>query len=289
MEISVNNMLESITNLSNKVTEYKEKNEKISFEFQSMFSVWINGVADQFSSRVTESEIEAKKLVVNMENLIAILKREITKLKPMGNNIQCNIDSKTIIMTKYNNVVMSLSKALKYYQNLGDLSFYPKRNWIENQRTKITEEISHFEELRKETEHQFTLIQKIEKNLSQELDRLKVEKITYQTELSGKINESRDTSIFEIESIEQHGKKILAFLKEQAITIEMIEKEFINIIQFYQSTNSKRLEETITDIKKSLDENQLNYFYYHKLIEENCDAFRQLKITNISNIERMDS
>ena len=63
MEISVNKILESINNLSNKVAEYKEKNEKISFEFQSMFSAWINGVADQFSLRVTESELEGKKLV----------------------------------------------------------------------------------------------------------------------------------------------------------------------------------------------------------------------------------
>ena len=95
----------------------------------------------------------------------------------------------------------------------------------------------------------------------------------------------RDNYIFSTERVELSSKKINSYIKTQFLIVEKMITNLDNLLNDYESNNTKQINQTINNLKTSLKNALQNFNLYQREIDTNIEKARLLKDLNLNNIE----
>lgn len=175
IEIDVSLFKELIQGYSSALKKVEEYNNDIISNFNELSKYW----HDQESLKLNSSvKLEIQRMInleSNIKDQLEIYKYLENEYKKIGNKIKCNLEAKDMIDNKLVSIISSINNILNQYDDLGDISFYPKSYVIENQKNDIKILLESFNNIKEKVYNTFTSIENIESTVSERLEGIEVQ------------------------------------------------------------------------------------------------------------------
>lgn len=115
------------------------------------------------------------KLESDAKSQLEIYKYLENEYSKIGKKIKCNLEAKNVLDTKLVNIIDMINNIFNQYNDLGDISFYPKAYVIENQKNNLKELLDSFVSLKENLLNTFNTISSIENTVSDRLEEIEVQ------------------------------------------------------------------------------------------------------------------
>ena len=145
MKVNAKNMIHSLDNILENIEEYNETLEKTNYEYETMLLSWENQVADKLYQSYKQNYQNLKKLTFQATTLFKYLKTEMNKYLEIGNKIECQQDKMESIYYGIDNLLIKLTAINTKFNNLGNITFYPKYIEINSIKDKLNKEKERLE------------------------------------------------------------------------------------------------------------------------------------------------
>lgn len=285
MKVNAKNMIHSLDNILENIEEYNETLEKTNYEYETMLLSWENQVADKLYQSYKHNYQNLKKLTFQATTLFKYLKTEMNKYLEIGNKIECQQDKMESIYYGIDNLLIKLTAINTKFNNLGNITFYPKYIEINSIKDKLNKEKERLEKEKNNIKTKEEKVNTIEKEILKEISTTAICKIDLETTLSAYKEKERDNYIFSTERVELSSKKINSYIKTQFLIVEKMITNLDNLLNDYESNNTKQINQTINNLKTSLKNALQNFNLYQREIDTNIEKARLLKDLNLNNIE----
>lgn len=285
MKVNVKNMIHSLDNILENIEEYNETLEKTNYEYETMLLSWENQVADKLYQSYKHNYQNLKKLTFQATTLFKYLKTEMNKYLEIGNKIECQQDKMESIYYGIDNLLIKLTAINTKFNNLGNITFYPKYIEINSIKAKLNKEKERLEKEKNNIKTKEEKVNTIEEEILKEISTTAICKIDLETTLSAYKEKERDNYIFSTERVELSSKKINSYIKTQFLIVEKMITNLDNLLNDYESNNTKQINQTINNLKTSLKNALQNFNLYQREIDTNIEKARLLKDLNLNNIE----
>lgn len=177
MKINTANLKTEVTKLNKLITNYEETFLNLYNELSLSSNYWEDNTSKLFTQKVTTEKLEVKNTITELNDLKEIYEYLITKYEELGNKIEIFPQTKTSILSKFNNYIEKISETIKLYQEL-NLDFCPKEA---KKILKHLEKLQKFENdiiiLKEKVKKHFEQIEEIEKEVNLKISKLKIEYI----------------------------------------------------------------------------------------------------------------
>lgn len=286
LEVDVKKIKEYNLLLSNLIQSYITNQQNLEFHYKDLLSHWINNKATTFFSKVDSNNIDNKKLINNLEDVLKTSQLLVQNYEANGVYIECDLESKDYIVNKLDTYIQKLTTLYVNLNNLGDVSFYPKRKVLYNEKKNILNECHVFKDIKDKTKRTYSTIINIEKEIGNRLGNISISKTSIDntpSKFKSEVNEQR----VDVNELELESKKIEYYIKQQITMIEDIRKNLNNIIGCYNSKNSPRFSELNDQLYSSLKNNYNNNVQFLNEIKLTIQDAIQLEKMNINNWERL--
>lgn len=285
MKVNAKNMIHSLDNILENIEEYNETLEKTNYEYETMLLSWENQVADKLYHSYKHNYQNLKKLTFQATTLFKYLKTEMNKYLEIGNKIECQQDKMESIYYGIDNLLIKLTAINTKFNNLGNITFYPKYIEINSIKDKLNKEKERLEKEKNNIKTKEEKVNTIEEEILKEISTTAICKIDLETTLSAYKEKERDNYIFSTERVELSSKKINSYIKTQFLIVEKMITNLDNLLNDYESNNTKQINQTINNLKTSLKNALQNFNLYQREIDTNIEKARLLKDLNLNNIE----
>lgn len=285
MKVNAKNMIHSLDNILENIEEYNETLEKTNYEYETMLLSWENQVADKLYQSYKHNYQNLKKLIFQATTLFKYLKTEMNKYLEIGNKIECQQDKMESIYYGIDNLLIKLTAINTKFNNLGNITFYPKYIEINSIKDKLNKEKERLEKEKNNIKTKEEKVNTIEEEILKEISTTAICKIDLETTLSAYKEKERDNYIFSTERVELSSKKINSYIKTQFLIVEKMITNLDNLLNDYESNNTKQINQTINNLKTSLKNALQNFNLYQREIDTNIEKARLLKDLNLNNIE----
>lgn len=285
MKVNAKNMIHSLDNILENIEEYNETLEKTNYEYETMLLSWENQVADKLYQSYKHNYQKLKKLTFQATTLFKYLKTEMNKYLEIGNKIECQQDKMESIYYGIDNLLIKLTAINTKFNNLGNITFYPKYIEINSIKDKLNKEKERLEKEKNNIKTKEEKVNTIEEEILKEISTTAICKIDLETTLSAYKEKERDNYIFSTERVELSSKKINSYIKTQFLIVEKMITNLDNLLNDYESNNTKQINQTINNLKTSLKNALQNFNLYQREIDTNIEKARLLKDLNLNNIE----
>lgn len=285
MKVNAKNMIHSLDNILENIEEYNETLEKTNYEYETMLLSWENQIADKLYQSYKYNYQNLKKLTLQSTTLFKYLKTEMNKYLEIGNKIECQQAKMESIHYGIDNLLIKLTAINTKFNNLGNITFYPKYNEINSIKDKLNREKERLEKEKNNIKTKEEKVNTIEEEILKEISTTAICKIDLEITLSTYKEKERDNYIFLTERVELSSKKINSYIKTQFLIVEKIITNLDNLLNDYESNNTKQLKQTINNLKTSLKNALQNFNLYQREIDTNIEKARLLKDLNLNNIE----
>lgn len=285
MKVNAKNMIHSLDNILENIEEYNETLEKTNYEYETMLLSWENQVADKLYQSYKHNYQNLKKLTFQATTLFKYLKTEMNKYLEIGNKIECQQDQMESIYYGIDNLLIKLTAINTKFNNLGNITFYPKYIEINSIKDKLNKEKERLEKEKNNIKTKEEKVNTIEEEILKEISTTAICKIDLETTLSAYKEKERDNYIFSTERVELSSKKINSYIKTQFLIVEKMITNLDNLLNDYESNNTKQINQTINNLKTSLKNALQNFNLYQREIDTNIEKARLLKDLNLNNIE----
>ncbi len=285
MKVNAKNMIHSLDNILENIEEYNETLEKTNYEYETMLLSWENQVADKLYQSYKHNYQNLKKLTFQATTLFKYLKTEMNKYLEIGNKIECQQDKMESIYYGIDNLLIKLTAINTKFNNLGNITFYPKYIEINSIKDKLNKEKERLEKEKNNIKTKEEKVNTIEEEILKEISTTAICKIDLETTLSAYKEKERDNYIFSTERVELSSKKINSYIKTQFLIVEKMITNLDNLLNDYESNNTKQINQTINNLKTSLKNALQNFNLYQREIDTNIEKARLLKDLNLNNIE----
>lgn len=165
-------LIQSYSSTLKKVEEY---NNDIISNFNELNKYWHDSESLKLNSSVKLEIQRMVNLESNIKEQLEIYKYLENEYKKIGNKIKCNLEAKDMIDNKLVSIISTINNILNQYDELGDISFYPKSYVIENQKNDIKNLLESFNNIKEKVYNTFTSIQNIESTVSERLEGIEVQ------------------------------------------------------------------------------------------------------------------
>lgn len=285
MKVNAKNMIHSLDNILENIEEYNETLEKTNYEYETMLLSWENQVADKLYQSYKHNYQNLKKLTFQATTLFKYLKTEMNKYLEIGNKIECQQDKMESIYYGIDNLLIKLTAINTKFNNLGNITFYPKYIEINSIKDKLNKEKERLEKEKNNIKTKEEKVNTIEEEILKEISTTAICKIDLETTLSAYKEKERDNYIFSTERVELSSKKINSYIKTQFLIVEKMITNLDNLLNDYESNNTKQINQTINNLKTSLKNALQNFNLYQREIDTNIEKARLLKDLNLNNME----
>ena len=285
MKVNAKNMIHSLDNILENIEEYNETLEKTNYEYETMLLSWENQVADKLYQSYKHNYQNLKKLTFQATTLFKYLKTEMNKYLEIGNKIECQQAKMESIYYGIDNLLIKLTAINTKFNNLGNITFYPKYSEINSIKDKLNKEKERLEKEKNNIKEKEEKVNTIEEEILKEISTTAICKIDLEITLSTYKEKERDNYIFLTERVELSSKKINSYIKTQFLIVEKMITNLDNLLNDYESNNTKQINQTINNLKTSLKNALQNFNLYQREIDTNIEKARLLKDLNLNNIE----
>lgn len=275
----VKKYLDIITNL---LSKYREKHEKIEFEYNNMVLNWKNNKAPVFFALINDNQLLNIKLICTLESEIKVLSRVINKYLEIATKIECNLEQKDYLISKFDNILNKIDNILTKFNELGDISFCSNKLNILNEKSKLKSDKVNIESIKDKIKEKYSYIEQVEKDLNSfSMEDINIS-IKNELLIPKKVV---DNYKFNIDEVRVSNKKLIAYFNSQADIMSKIKANFNEMSKYYTSKNFSNLLQYNESIFSNLENvNQINKKIYRN-INDICDDYEQMIIQNINNLE----
>ena len=166
---------ELIQGYSSALKKIEEYNNDIISNFNELSKYWHDSKSLKLNSSVKLEIQRMVNLESNIKDQLEIYKYLENEYKKIGNKIKCNLEAKDMIDNKLVSIISAINNILNQYNELGDISFYPKSYVIENQKNDIKNILDSFNNIKEKVNNTFISIQNIESTVSERLEGIEVQ------------------------------------------------------------------------------------------------------------------
>ena len=166
---------ELIQGYSSALKKIEEYNNDIISNFNELSKYWHDSKSLKLNSSVKLEIQRMVNLESNIKNQLEIYKYLENEYKKIGNKIKCNLEAKDMIDNKLVSIISAINNILNQYNELGDISFYPRSYVIENQKNDIKNILDSFNNIKEKVNNTFISIQNIESTVSERLEGIEVQ------------------------------------------------------------------------------------------------------------------
>ena len=166
---------ELIQGYSSALKKREEYNNDIISNFNELSKYWHDSKSLKLNSSVKLEIQRMVNLESNIKDQLEIYKYLENEYKKIGNKIKCNLEAKDMIDNKLVSIISAINNILNQYNELGDISFYPKSYVIENQKNDIKNILDSFNNIKEKVNNTFISIQNIESTVSERLEGIEVQ------------------------------------------------------------------------------------------------------------------
>lgn len=166
---------ELIQGYSSALKKIEEYNNDIISNFNELSKYWHDSNSLKLNSSVKLEIQRMVNLESNIKDQLEIYKYLENEYKKIGNKIKCNLEAKDMIDNKLVSIISAINNILNQYNELGDISFYPRSYVIENQKNDIRNILDSFNNIKEKVNNTFISIQNIESTVSERLEGIEVQ------------------------------------------------------------------------------------------------------------------
>ena len=282
VKINVDEVKKYLDIITNLLSKYREKHEKIEFEYNNMVLNWKNNKAPVFFALINDNQLLNIKLICTLESEIKVLSRVINKYLEIATKIECNLEQKDYLISKFDNVLNKIDNILTKFNELGDISFCSNELNILNEKSKLKSDKANIESIKDKIKEKYSYIEQVEKDLNS----FSVEDINISIKNELLIPKKVvDNYKFNIDEVRVSNKKLIAYFNSQADIMSKIKANFNEMSKYYTSKSFSNLLQYNESIFSNLENvNQINKKIYRN-INDICDDYEQMIIQNINNLE----
>lgn len=282
VKINVDEVKKYLDIITNLLSKYREKHEKIEFEYNNMVLNWKNNKAPVFFALINDNQLLNIKLICTLESEIKVLSRVINKYLEIATKIECNLEQKDYLISKFDNVLNKIDNILTKFNELGDISFCSNKLNILNEKSKLKSDKANIESIKDKIKEKYSYIEQVEKDLNS----FSVEDINISIKNELLIPKKVvDNYKFNIDEVRVSNKKLIAYFNSQADIMSKIKANFNEMSKYYTSKSFSNLLQYNESIFSNLENvNQINKKIYRN-INDICDDYEQMIIQNINNLE----
>ncbi len=183
VDINVKELEGKINELSKIIQDYEFFTNSIYYEFQNISSYWDDNRKRKLYVFIDEEKKKNQQLVANMKEHYQVYKELYISYNQLGRKIKCNLDAKKNVLDKVNNVIEQMENVLSCYDNLGDLSFFPLKNRIYNEREILRNKINIMYSIRETITNYYSKIEEIEAKITQRISKNNITRISINTDV----------------------------------------------------------------------------------------------------------
>lgn len=271
--------LDIITNL---VKKYKEKHEEIEFEYNNIVLNWKNNKAPVFFTLINDNQLLNIKSICMLESELKVLKRVINKYSEISKEVECNLEQKDYIISKFDNILSRIDNILIKFNELGSMPFYSNKLNILNENSKLKNERANIENIKEKIKEKYSYIEQVEDDLNS----FSMENVSIfiKNELLTP-KKVTDKYQFNINEVRVSNKKLISYFNNQSDIINKIKFNFNEMSKHYESKKFSNILQYNKKIFSNLKNvNQVNKKIYRN-INDICDDYEQMILQNISNLE----
>ena len=282
VKINVDEVKKYLDIITNLLSKYREKHEKIEFEYNNMVLNWKNNKAPVFFALINDNQLLNIKLICTLKSEIKVLSRVINKYLEIATKIECNLEQKDYLISKFDNVLNKIDNILTKFNELGDISFCSNKLNILNEKSKLKSDKANIESIKDKIKEKYSYIEQVEKDLNS----FSVEDINISIKNELLIPKKVvDNYKFNIDEVRVSNKKLIAYFNSQADIMSKIKANFNEMSKYYTSKSFSNLLQYNESIFSNLENvNQINKKIYRN-INDICDDYEQMIIQNINNLE----
>lgn len=287
LEIDVKKISEYNLLLSNTIDYYITNQDNMEFKYKDILAHWINNKAVSFFVKVDANNLESRKLINSLQELLKVFELLTDKYNQVGSYIECDLQSNDYIKDKLNNYIQRLNVAYNSMNNLGDISFYSKSDSLRTIRKNILNETETMKNISDSIKGTYSSIIEIEKELGNRLNNITVPKVN-SDDVTPNTNHVKNEMRVDVDELELSSKKLDYYIKQQITSINDIEKYLNGISSSYNSHNSSKLVELNSQICSSLKKcynNNVQYLSQVKLTIQDAIELEQMNISNWENMK----
>lgn len=287
LEIDVKKISEYNLLLSNTIDYYITTQDNIEFKYRDILTHWINNKAVSFFTKVDANNLDNRKLINTLQELLKFSKLLVDKYSQIGSYIECDLESNDYINDKLNNYTQDINAIYNSLNNLGNISFYPSADLLRTIRKNILNETEKFKSISDNIKDTYSSIIDIEKGLENRLNNITVSKVSADDVIPN-TNHVKNEMRVDVDELELDSKKLDYYIKQQITSINDIEKYLNGISSSYNSHNSSKLVELNSQICSSLKKcynNNVQYLSQVKLTIQDAIELEQMNISNWENMK----
>lgn len=282
VKINVDEVKKYLDIITNLLSKYREKHEKIEFEYNNMVLNWKNNKAPVFFALINDNQLLNIKLICTLESEIKVLSRVINKYLEIAIKIECNLEQKDYLISKFDNILNKIDNILTKFNELGDISFCSNKLNILNEKSKLKSDKVNIESIKDKIKEKYSYIEQVEKDLNSfSMEDINIS-IKNELLIPKKVV---DNYKFNIDEVRVSNKKLIAYFNSQADIMSKIKANFNEMSKYYTSKSFSSLLQYNQSIFSNLENvNQINKKIYRN-INDICDDYEQMIIQNINNLE----
>ena len=282
VKINVDEVKKYLDIITNLLSKYREKHEKIEFEYNNMVLNWKNNKAPVFFALINDNQLLNIKLICTLESEIKVLSRVINKYLEIAIKIEYNLEQKDYLISKFDNILNKIDNILTKFNELGDISFCSNKLNILNEKSKLKSDKVNIESIKDKIKEKYSYIEQVEKDLNSfSMEDINIS-IKNELLIPKKVV---DNYKFNIDEVRVSNKKLIAYFNSQADIMSKIKANFNEMSKYYTSKSFSSLLQYNQSIFSNLENvNQINKKIYRN-INDICDDYEQMIIQNINNLE----
>ena len=282
VKINVDEVKKYLDIITNLLSKYREKHEKIEFEYNNMVLNWKNNKAPVFFALINDNQLLNIKLICTLESEIKVLSRVINKYLEIAIKIECNLEQKDYLISKFDNILNKIDNILTKFNELGDISFCSNKLNILNEKSKLKSDKVNIDSIKDKIKEKYSYIEQVEKDLNSfSMEDINIS-IKNELLIPKKVV---DNYKFNIDEVRVSNKKLIAYFNSQADIMSKIKANFNEMSKYYTSKSFSSLLQYNQSIFSNLENvNQINKKIYRN-INDICDDYEQMIIQNINNLE----
>ena len=292
MEVKVTEIKSNLKKLKNNISKFEQAIMDMNNIFNSLSTCWNDAKASVFFEEINSQKKAFDIQIEQLQQTVNIYSSIISQYNEFGNNIYFDLDQKESIENMFNQYINKLNSINGSYNNL-NLWFNPPEKWmILNDKNLNNKVINELENIKAGVRMNFINIEKIEKNIVRQISKADITflnpiEVARITNASSNTGQTKDVGLLDVDKFKNLKDKLYMVKGDLEIYSDSIIASLNSINLYYKTSNTTKLEELKTDIKKALNKitkNMENCIFIIERTDKNYEEAKEQAIKNFENI-----
>jgi len=177
MKINITSLKTEVNTFNRLIESYEEIYLNLYNELLLGANYWIDDISRNFYGNVQVEKLKVKNTIIELMELKKIYEDLIQKYEKFGSKIEVVLDSKDILLSKFDCYFKKIYEIIELYRELKLDDYLVEKSMIIRQMNQLIRSKNNMVELKKKIKIAYETIEEIEKEVLLNISKLKIEYI----------------------------------------------------------------------------------------------------------------